>query len=74
MSGRIIGELVLPDNPTGKHFTDNGTWADIPAPIPGPQGDPGVNGQDGQPGRSIQVFEQAGEPVTAQAGDVWIVP
>ncbi len=31
-AGRIIAELVLPDNPTGKHFTDNGTWVTMAAP------------------------------------------
>lgn len=27
--GRIISSIILPDIPTGKHFTDDGTWTAI---------------------------------------------
>lgn len=46
-AGRIIATFVLPDVPTGKHFTDDGTWVQMPAPIPGPPGDIGPPGPPG---------------------------
>lgn len=48
-AGRIIATFELPDNPTGKHFTDNGTWVEI-TPVPGPQGPQGIQGIQGPAG------------------------
>lgn len=50
------------------------------AGINGTNGTVGIDGQDGSDGldgvngRTIQVYEQAGEPSGAQPGDFWITP
>ena len=59
----------------------DGSWVSLTGPagppganstVPGPQGPQGIQGD---PGRSVAVFEQASDPgVAAQTGDVWIVP
>lgn len=46
-------------------------WGNAGGGATGPQGDPG---EVGPAGRSIEVFQQAEEPMGAVAGDVWIVP
>ena len=47
---RVLGELVLPEVATGKHFTDNGTWVDMQAGPQGPQGPAGADGAQGPQG------------------------
>lgn len=42
--------------------------------IPGPPGPEGPMGPAGPAGASIAIFDQATEPTTAVAGDIWIVP
>jgi len=42
--------------------------------IPGYDGIDGENGADGAPGRTVVVYEQAAEPLSAYPGDFWIVP
>jgi hypothetical protein len=39
--------------------------------VPGPAG---ADGADGADGRSVAVFDQVDEPLTAIAGDFWFVP
>ena len=51
---------------TGEHRTFTGSeWMSAGG---------GAQGEDGEDGRSVAVFEQAGEPLSAVAGDLWIVP
>lgn len=40
----------------------------------GIDGRDGSDGLDGIPGRSVQIYEQADEPLGAQPGDFWITP
>lgn len=40
----------------------------------GSAGGTGPAGDDGLDGRSVAVFDQAQEPLSAVAGDIWIVP
>lgn len=60
----------------------DGTWESIKGPKGdpgdigpgGPEGPAGSDGPAGAPGRSVQVFEGAGEPGQAQTGDIWFQP
>jgi len=35
---------------------------------------PHLTGLQGEPGRSIKIFTQSGEPLAAEVGDIWIIP
>ena len=57
----------------------DGTWQSIMGPqgvqgTQGPAGSAGPQGPAGPGGQSITVFSQAGEPSTAIAGDMWMIP
>lgn len=73
---RAIVELKdtggLPDVPASQAMVPNAT-ADQVVQV-GPMGPAGNKGDAGSAGRSVQVFEQADEPMTAQEGDIWIIP
>ncbi len=44
------------------------------ASVTGATGAQGPQGNAGVDGRSVQVFQQAGEPGAALAGDIWVIP
>ena len=54
----------------------DGTWVSLKGPKgdtgdTGPQGAAGAPGAAGSDGHGISVFDQAGEPMGAVAGDIW---
>lgn len=66
MSGRIVGELYLPDLPGDKFLADDGSWKAVPA---GPQGPQGPAGADSTvPGPQGPAGPQGDPGVAGQTG------